>query len=296
MVFEDRVRGSLSAEDGFADHRNLAKLAASRMVKAFADFNQRLALLGCRPFRTPSSTFMVPAPMSSGFCRGLDRGGDLPIHRRRQVARVRRRLHVSIAGSFTAAKFVATALGKRDAQAAMADAPTPLSLKGTHRADKVRKRLSRPPVTMWTISAFFSSREASSAADIALTGASVVGSTGLLRAPEYVKKAPYGCTLRRRHYPDLGDRVVSRLMRSRTDTFQESVDVVSFAVGGPWCPMRWSRLVLASASDHSLNAPLLQTVHGQTVTYAQLQAFLKRVSKAAGVDSGRISAAPPRWF
>jgi len=197
--------------------------------------------------------------------------------------------HGSIAGAFTAAKSVAATLGRQDALAAMGDARVPLLLKGIHRADKVRKRPERLPVTMWMISAFFSSIEAPSAADITLTGVAVVGLTGLLRASEYVKKAPYGCTLRRRHYADLGDRVVLRLVRSKTDTFEESVDVVYFAVGGQWCPVRWLRLLWASAPDRSLDAPLLQTKHGQAITYAQLQAFLKRVSKAAGVDSGRVS-------
>ena len=79
-------------------------------------------------------------------------------------------------------------------------------------------------------------------------------------------------------------------MRSKTDTFEESVGVVYFKVGGPWCPVAWLRRLWASATGTAPDAPLMQTAAGSAVTYTQLQAlsFLKRVCKYTGVDVSRI--------
>jgi hypothetical protein len=84
--------------------------------------------------------------------------------------------------------------------------------------------------------------------------------------------------------------VVLRLIRSKTDTFEEGVDVFIFHVGGPLWFVAWLRTLWAQSTIKSPEqAPLFQASDGSAITYFQLQAFLKRVCVATGVDGQRVT-------
>jgi hypothetical protein len=142
---------------------------------------------------------------------------------------------------------------------------------------------------MWMLSKYFAELNVRDSLEVILFAVALVGLVGLLRASEFISKAPYGCTLRRSHFSDLGDRVVLRLVRSKTDTFEEGVDVSIFQVGGPLCPVAWLRTLWAQSAIKSPEAPLFQSPDGSAITYLQLQAFLKRVCAATGVDGQRVT-------
>jgi hypothetical protein len=127
-------------------------------------------------------------------------------------------------------------------------------------------------------------------ADTVRFAAMVIGLYGLLRASEYIHKAPYGCILLRCHVT-FGDGFVTlHLSQSKTDVFREGVDVVLHANGGPLCPVRWLRYAMACAPRKDANAPVFQLPSGGPITYTAYQSFISNLCRATGLAPGRFSS------
>lgn len=198
--------------------------------------------------------------------------------------------HSAIASSCTASISYFKTVGRADEASRFADPRVLDALRGLHRKDLNRKRPERIPITMWMLAKYLPKVKTDK--DLVTFGACLIGLCGLLRASEFVSKAPYGCTLRRSHITFGQGRVDILLVRSKTDTFEEGVTITVFATSGhSLCPVSWLRDIYDNHSkDKSPDAPAFQKPDGTAVTYYQLQTFLKKIAAEAGVSASRVSA------
>jgi hypothetical protein len=118
----------------------------------------------------------------------------------------------------------------------------------------------------------------------------VVGFFGLLRASEYIDKQPYGCTLRRKHVSLSADgrKATLHLTRSKTDVFEEGVDVVVHANDSALCPIKWIEYALASAPRRDPEAPLFQSSTGSAIKYGPYQKFIGSLCRLAHLVGGQV--------
>lgn len=169
-------------------------------------------------------------------------------------------------------------------------------MKGIRKKHKSAKRPKRMGITIWTLAKFIQLLDMEDPTHRTLFAALVIAMFGLLRASEYVRKFPYGCTLLRRHVQLVksmrveAQRVIIHLVRSKTDTFDEGVDVVLAYNGSEaFCPFGWAQRVLDEAPDQSPDAPFFQMPDGQAFTYDYLQQCIKTLAVGAGLHDGSFS-------
>jgi hypothetical protein len=195
--------------------------------------------------------------------------------------------HGSISSALTAIRSFCTAIGCDTS--AFDDPQLKLLLKGLRKKRKSKVRAKRVGITIWALARFSHLIDRRKAAHRTMFGAMVMAVFGLLRASEFVAKDPYGATLFRKHVTILSDRVIVHLMRSKTDTYDEGVDVILWANGGPLCPRAWALATMSNACDKSPSAPFFQTGSGAPLSYDALQKFIKHLAAAAGFNSSSFS-------
>jgi hypothetical protein len=162
-----------------------------------------------------------------------------------------------------------------------------LFMKHVRKSSPSKKR-RRLPITIWSLASlrkFVGKRHI----DHVMFGAMVVGLFALLRASEYVDKAPYGCSLLRKHisFSSDGQRATIHLVRSKTDVFSEGVDVVVYANGSNLCPVSWLRAVMSLAPRKAPDTPVFQNSLGSPLSYASYQRFIARLCKRANLTGGK---------
>jgi hypothetical protein len=163
-------------------------------------------------------------------------------------------------------------------------------IRALRKQKKASIRPLRLPITIWALAKFLLLVDLSLFADHMFFAAMVIGFYGFLRASEFLCKAPYGCTLLRRHVTILTDRVVLHLARSKTDTYDEGIDVVLFANHGALCPRAWALWVWENAPAKTPDSPFFQTQRGLALPYAAFQSFIKKLGDKAGWDASRCSS------
>ena len=157
------------------------------------------------------------------------------------------------------------------------------------------KRKPRVPITVWVLLALLEKLDPS---DHIYFSVLVVGVHGLFRAAELLYK-PSGSLLRRRHITWLSNCVVIHLTHSKTDFFNEGVDVRLFKSGSKICPYTWLKFAWDSAAVKDSNAPVFQAPDGSAISYSFMLSWVKAslvshlgfASSDVGLHSMRIGGA-----
>ena len=116
----------------------------------------------------------------------------------------------------------------------------------------------------------------------------VVGVFGLFRAGELLYK-PGVPVLQRRQVTWLSDCVIIHLLHSKTDYFNEGVDVKLFKADSRICPYSWLLAAWNTAPDKSPGAPLFQHASGSPIAYSFMLNWVKqRLASHLGFDPSAI--------
>jgi site-specific recombinase XerC len=190
--------------------------------------------------------------------------------------------HSTISSTLSAVKSYCTATGKTNGS--FQDPLVKLQMKSLHRREgSTRKRPQRFPVTLGVLMLML---PRVAPFEIAAFAAMVVGFHGLFRASEIVARDAKNPMLLRKHVTFFKDRVVIHVARSKTDTFDEGVDVTIHATNGPLCPLLWLKTAMDRAIDKRGEAPVFQRPNGAPMTYAYFQNFIKRMCVKTGLPQG----------
>jgi hypothetical protein len=275
------VKAFLSNDPEFANDPALSATAAAFIVDAWKDSTLRCYASGERLYRKFCKIHLLHP--STYYPPSAGRLKKFATYAATQMAKT----HGSISSALTAVRSLCTSIGCDTS--AFDDMQLKLLLKGLKKKHKSKVRGKRVGITIWALARFFHLIDRNKSTHRTLFGAMVMAVFGLLRASEFVAKAPYGATLFRRHVTILSDRVIVHLMRSKTDTYDEGVDVILWSNGGPLCPRVWALAVMAEACDRRPGAPFFQTASGSPLSYDALQNFIKYLASAAGFKSDSFS-------
>jgi hypothetical protein len=198
---------------------------------------------------------------------------------------VRGKSHSVISAALSAVRSFCETTGRDTA--VFSDPQVKAHLRALHKQEGARrKRPERYPITIWVLARL---SQCVHRYEIILFAAMVVGFHGLFRASEIIAKHSKEPQLLRKHVTLHHDRVVIHLARSKTDTFDEGVDVTLHSTGGLLCPLRWIKRAFEDAPDKCPEAPAFQRSNGKPITYAYFQGFIKRLCLRAGIGSARFS-------
>ena len=117
-----------------------------------------------------------------------------------------------------------------------------------------------------------------------------VGIHGLLRASEYVHKAPWSTPLLRRHIALYERACILNLPAAKTDPFKQGQVVTIYSTGSASCPVRWIRYIFEHSRSKSADAPLFQDLHGSQLEYRDLQGAIKSACRLLRLDPTRFSS------
>lgn len=192
--------------------------------------------------------------------------------------------HGTVSSALTALRSQCLSLGHDIAP--FSDPQLRQHLTGLRVVRRSRKRPLRLPLTIWCLARLLAFININDISEFFLFAATIIGFHALLRASEFLDKAPYGVTLLRRHITVFHNYFTLHLVRSKTDLLDEGVTLTVHACGGSLCPHAWVIKALARAPKQGLDDPLFQSASGHALTYSLFQAFLARVCALAGLGPG----------
>jgi hypothetical protein len=164
------------------------------------------------------------------------------------------------------------------------------SMKGIKAQDPKRApKTKRLPITIWSLERCRSVVCSTDLSETIPFHAMVVGVHGLFRASEIVSKPPYGACLLRKHVTVLLDRVIIHLIRSKTDSYDQGVDITLYANYGPLCPVRHITAAMSAAPSQDPEDAVFQSPKGTPLTYKSFQASIKCFCIRAGIGSANYS-------